>query len=74
MIELKLLHHSLENTLIEGLAQTWTHMDRCGADAGHLVILDRDPNRLRDAKIFTHVERYQGVATQVWGMVCQLHT
>jgi hypothetical protein len=49
-------------------------MDRCGADAGHLVILDRDPNRLRDAKIFTHVERYQGVATQVWGMVCQLHT
>lgn len=30
--------------LAKGLPQTAEFTDRCGADAGHLAIIDRDPN------------------------------
>jgi len=45
VLELKLLHGSLEATLAEGIAQTRAYMDRCGAQEGHFLILDRHPGR-----------------------------
>ncbi|MDI6792690.1 MAG: hypothetical protein QME81_07475 [bacterium] len=37
VIELKIMHGSLETTLDAGLNQTWEYMDRCGAEEGHLI-------------------------------------
>jgi len=68
VLELKLRYGSLERTLEEGLAQTWAYMDKCGTDAGHLIIFDRDPDKPWDEKIFTRKETYQGKEIKVWGM------
>ena len=45
MVECKLLRGSLETTLRKGLEQTAGYMDRCGAEAGHLVVFDRGRNK-----------------------------
>ena len=69
VIECKVLHKSLEQTVAEGLEQTAEYMDRCAAEAGHLVIFDRRENRRWDDKVF-HCRRasVSGVAIEVWGM------
>jgi hypothetical protein len=68
VIELKILHKSLEKTIHEGLEQTFQYMDRCGADQGHLVIFDRDENKSWDDKIFHRKETFKGQSIGVWGM------
>ena len=75
VIELKILHKSLEQTIAEGLAQTWAYADKCGADEAHLVIFDRDARKPWEAKIFQRAEVYRGTAGRpvefpitVWGM------
>ena len=45
VVECKILHKSLEQTVAEGVEQTAEYMDRCGAEAGHLVIFDRRENK-----------------------------
>lgn len=69
VIECKILHQSLEQTIAEGLEQTTAYMDRCAAEAGHLVIFDRRTDRRGDDKIF-HCRRpaTNGVAIEAWGM------
>ena len=69
VIECKILHQSLEQTVAEGVEQTAEYMDRCGAEAGHLVIFDRRENRRWADKVF-HDRRTSasGVAIEVWGM------
>ncbi len=69
VIECKLLHKSLEQTIAEGLEQTAEYMDRCDAEAGHLVIFDRREDRRWEDKIF-HFRRtsISGVEIDVWGM------
>ena len=68
VIECKVLHKSLERTLREGLEQTARYMDRCGSDAGHLVIFDRSEGRRWEDKLFRREESFQGRAMTVWGM------
>lgn len=68
VIELKVLHKSLEATLAEGLAQTWEYADRCGAAEAHLVIFDRTPDKPWEEKIFRREEAIQGRPITVWGM------
>jgi hypothetical protein len=68
VIELKVLHKSLDATLTEGLAQTWEYADRCGANEAHLVIFDRRPGRSWEEKIWTRGEQHNGLAITVWGM------
>ena len=69
VIECKILHKSLEQTLAEGLEQTVGYMDRCAAESGHLVIFDRRAGRRWDDKVF-HCRRTSanGVAIEVWGV------
>ena len=69
VIECKVLHKSLEQTMAEGVEQTAAYMDRCAASAGHLVIFDRREGRRWDDKVF-HERRVsnQGVEIDVWGM------
>ena len=69
VIECKILHKSLEQTIAEGLEQTAGYMDRCAAESGHLVIFDRRAGRRWDDKVF-HDRRTSanGVAIEVWGV------
>ena len=68
VIECKLLHGSLAQTTRDGLEQTRAYMDRCAADAGHLVIFDRTAGRSWDDKIFRRTETDGGPPVTVWGM------
>ncbi|MEW5986025.1 MAG: ATP-binding protein [Chloroflexota bacterium] len=67
VIELKILYKSLEETLQEGLTQTYEYMDHCQAAEGHLIIFDRRPGRAWEEKIFRREETYQGQVITVWG-------
>ena len=68
VIECKLLHGSLASTTRDGLEQTRAYMDRCAAEAGHLVIFDRTEGRSWDDKIFRRTETAGGPPVTVWGM------
>jgi hypothetical protein len=68
VIELKLLHKSLEQTLAVDLEQTWEYLDRCGAKEGHLVIFDRTPGKTWEEKLFRRRETVRGRQITVWGM------
>ena len=67
VIECKVLRASLETTISKGLEQTARYMDRCGAEAGHLVIFDRSATRWAD-KLFRRREMVDEVPIDVWGM------
>ena len=68
VIECKLLHDSLARTIHDGLEQTRAYMDRCAAEAGHLVVFDRTAGRSWDEKIFCRTEADGGPPVTVWGM------
>jgi hypothetical protein len=68
VIELKLKRGSLSKTMTQGLEQTKIYMGRSRAEAGHLVIFDRDKKRSWVEKIFVREEEYQGTKIKVWGM------
>jgi hypothetical protein len=68
VIELKLLHKTLEQTLATGVAQTWEYLDRCGAEEGHLVIFDRTVGTAWEAKLFQREETVRGKTIFIWGM------
>ena len=68
VIECKLLHGSLARTTRDGLEQTRAYMERCAAEAGHLVIFDRTEGRSWDEKIFRRTETAGGPPVTVWGM------
>ena len=67
VIECKVRRGKLERTIAEGLEQTAGYMDRCGADAGHLVIFDRGEKPWKE-KVFHRSEEFDGMPVQVWGM------
>ena len=50
VVECKVLRKDLERTIAEGVEQTRGYMDRCAAEAGHLVVFDRAPDRTWAAK------------------------
>ena len=67
VVERKVLRRSPASTIDEGARQTAGYMDRCGAEAGHLVILDRENGRWED-KFFRRPATVDGVTIEVWGM------
>ncbi len=68
VIELKIRRGPLEQTIAQGLEQTWTYLDRVGAEEGHLVIFDQDTKRSWEEKIFSRAEAYRDTTIKVWGM------
>jgi hypothetical protein len=68
VFELKIRHETLEDTIKEGLEQTWQYMDRADTTNGHLIIFDRDPHKPWAEKIFTRTELYRQMNIQIWGM------
>ena len=69
VVECKVMHRDLERTITEGLAQTRSYMDHCGAESGHLIVFDRAPDRTWDEKLFRReTPAGAGRAVTVWGM------
>ncbi len=68
VIELKLLHKSLEATIAEGLAQTADYMDRVGTEEGYLIVFDRTPEVPWEQKVLARQEQYEKHRIGVWGM------
>ncbi|MCF8167116.1 MAG: AAA-like domain-containing protein [Rhodoferax sp.] len=68
VLELKIQHKGKAATLTVGLAQTARYADQCGADTAHLLIFDRDPAVLWDAKIYREAHQQGGRQISVWGM------
>lgn len=44
------------------------YLDKCSAEAGHLVIFDRTPEKVWGEKIFQRVVEYQAMPIRAWGM------
>ena len=68
-------YNGLESVMDEGVEQTARYVDRCAAEAGHLVVIDRRENRSWEEKVFhlrrhsAHQRRGHGaVPVDVWGM------
>ncbi|GAK53741.1 hypothetical protein U14_05015 [Candidatus Moduliflexus flocculans] len=68
VMELKLQYGTLEQTLQDGLEQTWQYMDRCGTADGHLIIFNRQSDLAWDAKIFHRAAQFDGHPIAIWGM------
>ncbi len=68
VIECKLLHRSLEQTLRDGLEQTRAYMDRCATVEGHLVLFDRTEDKSWDDKVYRRDETEGGAPVTVWGI------
>ena len=65
VVECKVLRRDLDATIAEGLEQIADYMDGCAAEAGHLVIFDRDEKKSWNEKIF---RRNPKPNVEVWGM------
>lgn len=74
VIEVKVLHKSLEKTIKEGLTQAYRYADMCHATETHLVIVNRSPDASWEEKIFCRREEYRvpesGIVSPivVWGI------
>ena len=68
VVECKVRRKGLERTIAEGVEQTRRYVDRCGAEAGHLVVFDRTPDRTWSQKIFRRPSAGAGAPVTVWGM------
>ncbi len=67
-------HDGLDRVVDEGVQQTARYVDRCGAAAGHLIVIDRRRNRSWEEKIYrlrrhsAQLPRGDAVPVDVWGM------
>ncbi|MBF0395466.1 MAG: AAA-like domain-containing protein [Desulfobacterales bacterium] len=68
VIELKMLHKSLNKTLEQGLMQTAEYMDKCGADEGYLIIFDKTKGKSWRKKIFKKEETFENKKITIFGM------
>ena len=68
VVECKLLHKSLEQTIAAGLEQTSAYMDRCVAEAGHLVIFERGEGAWTEKVFHRRESAANGAVIHVWGM------
>ena len=68
VIECKVLDGSREATERQGLEQTAAYMDRCDAEAGHLVIFDRSEERSWEEKIYRKPAEGAGRPITIWGV------
>ncbi len=58
----------LESTISQGLEQTAWYMDRCSAEAGHLVVFDLRPNQSWEERVFRRDPEPGAPAITVWGL------
>ncbi len=59
---------SSAGTICRGLDQTVGYMDRCGSEAGHLIIFDRTEGKRWEEKVFRREVRRDRRTIIVWGV------
>jgi hypothetical protein len=67
VLELKIRRKALEQTITEGLAQTYEYGERCNADEMHFVVFDRT-KKPWSKKIFHRTRTLRDATIKVWGM------
>ena len=69
VLELKILHKSIEATIKAGLSQTAEYMQRVNCEVGHLLVFDRREGVAWEQKVFVREQQSQsGQTICVWGM------
>ncbi|MCX6584749.1 MAG: ATP-binding protein, partial [Candidatus Aminicenantes bacterium] len=68
VVELKLLYGSLQATIKQGLEQTYTYMDKCGAKEGYLLIFNPSTKKPWREKLFKKTGTFNGVKINIYGM------
>lgn len=68
VIECKLLHKTLDQTIQEGLLQSVEYADKCSAEEIHLIVFDRTKVKPWEEKIFLREMQSNGRKVTVWGM------
>ena len=58
----------LEQTITDGVEQTARYVERCAAEAGHLVVIDCRENRTWEQKVFHERRGERPAPVEVWGM------
>ena len=58
----------LEQTITDGVEQTARYVERCGAEAGHLVVIDCREMRTWEQKVFHERRGERPAPVEVWGM------
>ena len=58
----------LERVIGEGLRQTASYMDLCGAESGHLVVFDLRPGKSWDERVFRRDPETDEPPITVWGV------
>ena len=74
VVECKVLCKGLEWTIAEGVEQTRRYVDRCGEEAGHLIVFDRTPDRPWSEEISRHPPAGAGAPVTVCGCSTKLRT
>ncbi|MEZ5535434.1 MAG: AAA-like domain-containing protein [Thiolinea sp.] len=68
VLELKILHNSLDKTITDGVRQVADYARRCGSEEAYLLIFNRDPAVSWDDKIWHKPDyQYDGLPVSVWG-------
>ena len=68
VLELKIQRKGLEATIASGVAQTASYAATCGADEAHLLIFDRDGEKVWDDRIWELEKTVDGRIVFLWGM------
>jgi hypothetical protein len=70
VIEVKLLHKSLKQTISQGLIQTAAYAERCDASEAHLLIFVRQTGKRTTARqrLFRRKAKSGGRDISIWGM------
>ena len=68
VLELKIMHASLDKTLEVGLPQTVEYADYCAAEEAHLLIFDRHPETTWEQKIWHYNIQQDSREITVWGL------
>ncbi|MCX6579134.1 MAG: ATP-binding protein [Candidatus Aminicenantes bacterium] len=68
VVELKLLYGSLQATIKQGLEQTYTYMDKCGAKEGYLLIFNPSTKKPWREKLFKKTGTFKDVKINIYGM------
>jgi hypothetical protein len=67
VIEIKLLRGTPQIVIAKGLEQTADYARRVGAEEAYLIIIDRDPKRTWDERIWRREEMFENLPITVWG-------
>jgi hypothetical protein len=59
---------SLQATIKQGLEQTYTYMDKCGAKEGYLLIFNPSTKKPWREKLFKKTGTFKDVKINIYGM------